>query len=153
MSKPDLNETLNKVTELSQDILGTFKQVACPIINDICSELNQPKPFNDSDLNKKTPHSEIKETENEIKIILLLAGVEKQNINIKLNNNTLIIKATSNFKDDSFQNFKEIEYSREFKIKHRITKQDLNVKYHHGLLKIIIKKNDIQPYDDNINIE
>ena len=84
----------------------------------------------------------IKETDMEIKILFLLPGVKKGDINILLRNKELEVNAETSIKEENlWEHLKEKKFFKVIKIPSNIEQSDLNVKYDNGVLKIVINKN------------
>lgn len=129
-------ETFNRVNDLGHHVIGSLFEIAMPIIN------NVGKTQFDNPINKPGwyPFSDIKETNDNIKILVSIPGVEKDNITIRMKNGLLIINANTTIRNDNWNHINEREYNREFKIPKYLTKDQLDVNYNNGILLININK-------------
>lgn len=86
------------------------------------------------------------ENETNFQLEVSLAGVKKENINIKIDNNELIISAITGEKEDSKtyhrrEFFKqESEFKRKFKLLDNINQSEIKAKFDLGILTIILNK-------------
>ena len=81
-----------------------------------------------------------------------MPGVEKNDINVKLIESQLFVSATTNLKDqEEWNHVKETNYKTCFSFQSRLKQDDITVKYHPGLLKIIVNKSTSQT--TNIEIQ
>jgi HSP20 family protein len=103
-----------------------------------------------------TPLVDIYENENEYVLIANTPGIDKENIHVKLEDNTLIILGKSNQKEKDDKKFilKEVgypNYYREFKISDGIDGAKISSSYENGQLTVILPKHDkIKPKTINI---
>tara|TARA_Y100000590_G_scaffold1649_1_gene2074 strand:+ start:28075 stop:28449 length:375 start_codon:yes stop_codon:yes gene_type:complete len=89
-----------------------------------------------------------KETETELKLLILLAGVDKSNLTLNIEGSSLIIKAQSSVCVDEFSQFSEINYNKTIKTDIGLTKNNITAKMDNGVLKLTIKKN-----SESVNID
>ena len=140
-------ETSDKLNNLGFHVVESLIDIAAPIISSV-GGINIPQP------NNTEPYCNIKENDNYIKILCLLPGVKKDNINILLKNNHLEINAKTNIRDDSlWSHLKEKNFYKIIKINSNIKNTDLNVKFENGCLKILINKNSNYEECSKINID
>jgi HSP20 family molecular chaperone IbpA len=100
----------------------------------------------------KTQHSvspvvDIFETENDFILIANLPGVERTNVNVKLDGKTLIIFGKINFdeavKRKYILNEKEVgNYYRSFQVSESIDKNKINARYDNGQLILTLPKHE-----------
>lgn len=91
----------------------------------------------------KTPVYDVIENENEIIVDMLLAGVKKEDINIDIEKDVLIIKAERKETKDLNYNRKETyfgKYERSFVLSDDIDREKINASLIDGILKINIPK-------------
>jgi len=105
---------------------------------------------NDNENGSNTAQYNVFTSETEIKIIVYLPGVIKDNISVNINNNKLIITAKTTIRDEGWEHLKETAYECNIKLEEKLQKENLNVKFNNGIMKIKINK-DID--DENIPIE
>ena len=86
-------ETANKLNNLGFHVVESLIDIATPIISTV-GGVNIPQT------NQSDPSCNIVENDNHIKILCLLPGVKKDNINIILKNNQLKISAETSLGND-----------------------------------------------------
>ena len=128
-------KTADKINNLGFHVVGSLFDIASPIISTVRGiDIQQP--------NNSNPICNIKETESEIKILFLLPGVKKEDINIFLRNKELEVSAETSIREETlWDHLKDKNFSKVIKIPSNIEQSDLNVKYENGVLKIVINKN------------
>ncbi len=128
-------DTADKINDLGFHVVESLFDIASPIISTVGGiDIKQS--------NNSNPICNIKETDSEIKILFLLPGVTKEDINILLRNKELEVSAETSLRDDALWNhIKEKKFFKIIKIPSSIEQSDLNVKYENGVLKIVINKN------------
>lgn len=100
-------------------------------------------PGQQKQLNKaKDPLVDIQESDKEIYVTIELPGIEKENIDLEVNNEKLTIKA-----EDKEHFFKEIKLPSEVKTKNN------DAKFNNGVLSITLKKTKPKKKGKKINIE
>ena len=97
--------------------------------------------------NSISPVVDIFETENDYFLIANLPGVERSNIQVKLDDKSLIVFGKINFEEavnrKYILNEKEIgNYFRSFKISDSIDKEKINARYDNGQLIVTLPKHD-----------
>jgi len=88
-----------------------------------------------------------KENDTELKLLILLAGVEKSNLTLNIEECNLVIKAHTSVCADEFNIFNEINYNKTIQTNIRLNKDNITAKMDNGVLKLTIKKN-----SESINI-
>ncbi len=107
--------------------------------------------------NSISPVVDIFETENDFILIANLPGVERSNIQVKLDDKSLIVFGKINFEEavnrKYILNEKEIgNYFRSFKISDSIDKEKINARYDNGQLIVTLPKHDkVKPRKIDIN--
>jgi len=107
--------------------------------------------------NSISPVVDIFETENDFILIANLPGVERSNIQVKLDDKSLIIFGKINFEEEVNRKYilneKEIgNYFRSFKISDSIDKEKINARYDNGQLIVTLPKHDkVKPRKIDIN--
>jgi HSP20 family molecular chaperone IbpA len=107
--------------------------------------------------NSISPVVDIFETENDYILIANLPGVERSNIQVKLDDKSLIVFGKINFEEavnrKYILNEKEIgNYFRSFNISDSIDKEKINARYDNGQLIITLPKHDkVKPRKIDIN--
>lgn len=107
--------------------------------------------------NSISPVVDIFETENDYILIANLPGVERSNIQVKLDDKSLIVFGKINFEEavnrKYILNEKEIgNYFRSFKISDSIDKEKINARYDNGQLFVTLPKHDkVKPRKIDIN--
>jgi HSP20 family molecular chaperone IbpA len=141
----NIEETIQHVNTIGNQMLGTFCQIATPIVNEVCNNISNIQT-NMGNLNQEAfiqikPQSSLYSDKDKTKIVVYLPGVEKTNIDVKLVESQLFVSATTNLKDqDEWSHVKETNYKTCFSFQSRLKQDDIIVKYHPGLLKIIVNK-------------
>jgi HSP20 family molecular chaperone IbpA len=117
-------------------------------------ELVAVNQFNNSTINELlqtqnsiSPVVDIYETENDFVLVANLPGVERTDIQVKLDNNSLVIFGKINFKDAVNRNYilneNEIgNYFRSFKISDSIDKEKIKARYDNGQLIVTLPKHE-----------
>ena len=107
--------------------------------------------------NSISPVVDIFETVNDYILIANLPGVERSNIQVKLDDKSLIVFGKINFEEavnrKYILNEKEIgNYFRSFKISDSIDKEKINARYDNGQLIVTLPKHDkVKPRKIDIN--
>jgi HSP20 family molecular chaperone IbpA len=107
--------------------------------------------------NSISPVVDIFETENDYILIANLPGVERSNIQVKLDDKSLIVFGKINFEEavnrKYILNEKEIgNYFRSFNISDSIDKEKINARYDNGQLIVSLPKHDkVKPRKIDIN--
>ena len=175
----DLNEAFEKVNRVGNQIASAFCDLATPIINEIATSINtshnmnNTSTFGNNSTNNSTsttststtsfttntsdssftPQYKHKETNNKILYLVFIPGVAKTDISLKIKDSQLELKCKTAIIDDiNWTNFEERFYQIKFKVPNNTKNQDLFVEYHHGVLKIVVTKNNIQDSNENIAI-
>ena len=106
--------------------------------------------------NSISPVVDIFETENDYILIANLPGVERSNIQVKLDDKSLILFGKINFEEavnrKYILNEKEIgNYFRSFKISDSIDKEKINARFDNGQLIVTLPKHDkVKPREIDI---
>lgn len=97
--------------------------------------------------NTSLPATNIKETEDAFEVELSVPGYNKEDFNLKLDNELLTISAKiDNKKEETTEKYTRKEFtsrsfSRTFTLPDTITVEDINAKYDNGILKVTLPKN------------
>ena len=98
------------------------------------------------------PSVDIFENENEIVLKAELPGMEAKNIEVKLENNVLMLKGERHFeKEAKEENYHRIEreygsFSRSFSLPTAVKDENVTAEYKDGILKIVLpKKEEVKP--------
>lgn len=92
------------------------------------------------------PAIEVKETPKDYKIKIELAGVKKEDIDVDLYENGIVVHAQSKFeKEEEKENihtseFRYGKFSRTIPLEHLINTDNAKSEFKHGILKITLKK-------------
>ena len=138
-------ETISKFNNLGTHVIESLFDIATPIINNV-GVVNIPEATVSS------PNTNVKNEENNIKILIFLPGVEKTDINLFLRKNHLEINAKTSMNSDEWSHIKDITYKKKINIPNNISNEDLNTNFDNGILKIIINKNTKYTKEEKINI-
>ena len=139
ISTDTANEIINNLVDASIPVFGKLNKNLNDIGLDIDYLKNQ-QPYN------------IKETENNIKIIVKMPGCKKDNISAFIQNDKIHILGNTSIKLDNFNEFDEISYNYSINVKNIDSNNDaIKTIYKDGILKILINK--IMNNKLNITIE
>lgn len=95
-----------------------------------------------------TPSVDISETEKEFEVSVALPGMNKDDINIDLDNGRLTISGERKFEnEEKSKNFHRVEsrfgsFTRSFQLPDSIDEESITAKYDNGLLTITIAKSE-----------
>jgi HSP20 family protein len=93
-----------------------------------------------------TPSVDIFETEHDLVISAELPGIDEKDIDIKIEDHTIIIKGERKFeKETTEENYHRIEraygsFYRSFSLPHYIDQENIKAEYENGILKIVMLK-------------
>jgi HSP20 family protein len=96
--------------------------------------------------NVREPLVDISETDKEIKVTIELPGVDKNDIDLRVKNNNLIIKSTikknvsKQEEDMVYQERSYQQYYRTVPLPEYADEKQVNAKYNNGILEVIIGK-------------
>lgn len=102
--------------------------------------------------------TDIAETDKEIRLVMDLPGVRKEDVKISLENSILTVSAERNIEYDKETNvvLKERVSSsvkRSFRLPSKITSENIHAKYDNGVLTVVIDKpEDTKPANINIDV-
>lgn len=97
--------------------------------------------------NTSLPATNIKETEDAFEVELSVPGFNKEDFNLKLDNELLTISAKIEDKQEETtdkytrREFRSHSFSRTFTLPETITTDEINAKYDNGILKVTLPKN------------
>jgi len=105
-------------------------------------------PFKEMDTMKESwsPSVDIFETENEVVIKAELPGMEAKDIDIKLENNVLMLRGDRRFeKETKNENYHRVErsygnFTRSFSLPAFVDDSNVRAEYKNGLLRIVLPK-------------
>lgn len=95
-----------------------------------------------------TPSVDISETEKEFEVSVALPGMNKEDINIDLDNGRLTISGERKFEnEEKSKNFHRVEssfgsFTRSFQLPDSIDEESITAKYDNGMLNITIAKSE-----------
>lgn len=102
--------------------------------------------------NNKMMKTDIKEHDNSYELIVDLPGLNKENINLEIENGYLTISAQTKKDNEEQEEGKFIrrerysgEYQRSFYVGDNITEEDIKASFKNGVLNINLPKKDHQP--------
>ena len=127
----EINEALDLVNQIGTNMVNSFVNVARPIVTEINTNIS-----NNSGKNNFKTHFEKADD----KYIVFLPGVKKEDINVKVKDKKIIVKACTSINDDKFLNYNEKNYNLEIELKEKIPSCNLNLKYTNGVLIISDKE-------------
>ena len=141
-------ETLYRVVELGNHVMGSFFDITLPIISNL-GGVNINNPIKNTNY---SPSINIKESEADIKIIVLIPGAIRNNIRVTLKDSVLNIFASTGITGDEWEHITDRTYKKNIKLLDTISSKDLNITYENGVLKIICKKNNTNYSEESIPI-
>ena len=142
-------ETINRVTELGNHVMGSFFDITLPIISNL-GGININNPIKNTDY---VPSTNVKESETDIKIIVLIPGTKKSTVSVTLKNSVLNIIALTEISGNEWEHITDRTYRKNIKLPDTVSSKDLNVTYEDGVLKIICKKNTTNFSEESIPIK
>ena len=92
------------------------------------------------------PSANIKETEDDFRIEMMVPGYNKEDIRIQVENGVLSVvhesEAADNQESNSYisREFSSRNFSRKFKLSDRLASEKINARYENGILEITIPK-------------
>jgi HSP20 family molecular chaperone IbpA len=145
------HHTINDFSTMTHNFVDLFLNNGANVVNNVNTNLgNNERVVNN---NKKLPcHHIIKEdTTNKsysMRILVFLPGCKKEDITTKLSNKMLLVNAKTSIGDEEFE-YKEIEYDTKITIP-ECGNEDLRIRFLEGVLRITVKKPEINSTDINI---
>ena len=133
INQETLRETFSKFNDLGAHVVGSLFDIATPI-------LSTGGGVNIQQHNQCLPFCDIHNTESDIKILVSIPGVKKEDINIILKHRLLEVTATTNISGNIWKHINNRTYKKTFKIPDNIENKDLKVHYENGILKILVYK-------------
>lgn len=112
----------------------------------ISFDINPNFKFTNSHFHSLKPKIDINESETEFLVSAEIAGVKKENIAIKVNDdNILTIKGTREFELDDNSKFLRSEiqkgkFERKFQLPEKINREDIKANFNNGIVTISIPK-------------
>lgn len=117
-------------------------------------ELNQLAQHQSTTL---TPATNIKEDDNQFTLEVILPGVEKENIQLDIENNHLSIvgKIEKDAEDEHYvqKEFRAQSFERKFVLPKNVQKESVSAMHQNGVLKVIILKETEEEIRTKINIQ
>ncbi|HEU5452653.1 MAG TPA: Hsp20/alpha crystallin family protein [Terriglobales bacterium] len=105
------------------------------------------------------PAVDIYEDEHDIRVKMEVPGIEQNDIDIQVQNNTLTVKGERRFeKDEKEENFHRIErrygsFVRSFTLPNTVEAENVQANYHNGVLYISLpKKAEAKPKQIKVNV-
>jgi len=105
------------------------------------------------------PPVDIYEDEHSIQLKLEVPGVDEKDLDIKVENNTMIVSGERKFeKEEKEENFHRVErrygsFSRSFTLPNTVSTDDIQASYENGVLKIrLAKRAEAKPKQIKVNI-
>jgi HSP20 family protein len=90
------------------------------------------------------------EEKNEYSLYVELPGVEKKNINLRANDESLRLKAE---KEDISEENKELSFERTFYFKRKILPSKISASYKNGELTLTIPVDETEPSFENVSVD
>jgi len=105
------------------------------------------------------PAVDIYEDEHDITVKMEVPGIEQKDIDVRLENNTLVVRGERKFeKDEKEENFHRIErrygsFYRAFSLPNTVDPEKVNAEYENGVLRIMLaKKAEARPKQIKVNL-
>lgn len=149
MKRKNLIRTLNEINPLRRSILD---DLIFPFENTFLPEINRNLILNSF-------NSELKEDNSNYYIKAELPGLEKENIDVSIDNNKVSIRAEKKEEieeDDIRYDFSEINYgsfSRTFSLSTPVNSENVKASFKNGILNLTIPKLTSSERTSKINIE
>ena len=131
------HKTIHRVNDFTHQLFGTV----CDVIDHIIPQTNLLDQ-EDDDIVRRYIQCDINQHLTILKIVAYIPGVKKENISVFIESNVLTINALSSHRDSNFNYIKNIQYSRTFSVPTNTKKENTNISYSDGVLKIIINNLD-----------
>lgn len=129
--------TLIRYNRPNRDVFSkSFSDVMDEFFNDVVNQRN----------NNFVPGIDISETDTEFLVSVELPGVNKENIDVSLDNGQLTISGERKFEEsEDGKTFHRVEtkygsFSRSFHLPDNVDEESINAKYENGILNITIQK-------------
>lgn len=92
-----------------------------------------------------TPPVDVKETDNAVTLFVELPGIEKDSIDISLENGVLTVSGERRFNTDEQESFRRVErvygkFSRAFRVPRDVDGSRVEASYEHGVLQLALPK-------------
>ncbi len=137
----ELNTITDRMNRLFQDTFGNVsREEGLPAANFV-------------------PPVDIYEDEHNITVKMEVPGIEQKDIDVRLENNTLVVRGERKFeKDEKEENFHRIErrygsFYRAFTLPNTVDPEKVNAEYENGVLKIMLaKKAEARPKQIKVNV-
>jgi len=139
----ELNQITDRMNRLFQDTYGT----------------NQGRSEEGLAQMNFVPPVDIYEDEHNVTLKLEVPGIDQKDIDVRLENNTLVVRGERKFeKDEKEENFHRIErrygsFYRAFTLPNTVDSENVNANYDNGVLTIkLAKKAEAKPKQIKVNI-
>jgi len=139
----ELNQITDRMNRLFQDTYGT----------------NQGRSEEGLAQMNFVPPVDIYEDEHNVTLKLEVTGIDQKDIDVRLENNTLVVRGERKFeKDEKEENFHRIErrygsFYRAFTLPNTVDSENVNANYDNGVLTIkLAKKAEAKPKQIKVNI-
>src|SRR5690349_11992912 len=139
----ELNQITDRMNRLFQDTYGT----------------NQGRSEESLAQMNFVPPVDIYEDEHNVTLKLEVPGIDQKDIDVRLENNTLVVRGERKFeKDEKEENFHRIErrygsFYRAFTLPNTVDSENVNANYDNGVLTIkLAKKAEAKPKQIKVNI-
>lgn len=148
------HDTINDLSKISHKIVDTLFSQIPPIINYANINLGNDDVVRQN--NRTQPRYEIIKEDKDssliymLRINVFLPGCVKENVTTSITGDTLNVHARTNLSEEGCI-YKETYYETEFKLPKN--SENLKIKFHSGVLKIIIKNPQVNVSSTNVNIE
>uniref|UniRef100_A0A6C0J070 SHSP domain-containing protein n=1 Tax=viral metagenome TaxID=1070528 RepID=A0A6C0J070_9ZZZZ len=139
MTRENINkmgqDTINKFTEIGNDLFNTVLDTTLPIINNIGgTELVNPIRQNENPI--------IYSNNTHIYYAFFLPGVSKEHLKLILSKGTLTVSGTTSFINERLNvGIDELNYKKTIKVPSHIKKSNLKTSYENGVLTVICNNN------------
>lgn len=113
--------------------------------------------YNENQKKVYIPLADIYETEDLYSLKLEIPGVSKENLDILIENNELVISAKSSLENSDekkckYSEFRAMDYRRTFRIGNDIDRSKVEAKLENGVLTLLLHKHEtVKPRKININ--
>lgn len=157
---------LPSLVQWNEPAIRRFEDVFSNAIENLVRDFSEPSFFKDvsmfEDIQAKSnfPKINVSETEDKYEVDIAVAGFSKDDVNLELKNNTLVITAEKKDESEDSQDKKylcrEISYrsfSRAVRFPHKIVNDSANADYNEGVIKVTVDKINAEEKDGSFKID
>ena len=128
-------------------------------VNSLFQDYGRPGQDELTTTSSFVPAVDVYEDEHKVTLKLEIPGIKQEDVDIRLENNTLTVRGERNFeKEEKEENFHRIErrygsFSRSFTLPNTIDTDSVNANYENGVLKVeLAKREEAKPKQIKVGI-